>query len=107
QLAGLEAVKAGANGRDVDSVARGAIEEGGYGENFGHGLGHGVGLAIHEAPRLSRESTDTLVPGSVFTIEPGIYVPGLGGVRIEDLAVMTERGLEILTGFRKDFVNVG
>ncbi len=106
QLAAVDGIEPGMTGLDADALARNVIEAAGYGDNFGHGLGHGVGLAIHEAPRLSRESTDTLVPGSVFTIEPGIYVPGLGGVRIEDLAVMTEDGLDILTGFRKDLVNV-
>jgi Xaa-Pro aminopeptidase len=107
QLAAVDGLKPGMSGKEADALARNVIEAAGYGERFGHGLGHGVGLAIHEAPRLSRESPDTLVPGSVFTIEPGIYVPGLGGVRIEDLAVMHEDRLEILTGFRKDFVNVG
>ena len=82
------------------------IEAAGYGENFGHGLGHGVGLMIHEAPRLSPESTDTLEAGHVVTIEPGIYLPGLGGVRIEDLAVVRDDGVELLTSFPKDFVDV-
>ncbi len=75
--------------------------EAGFGDNFGHGLGHGVGMQVHEAPRLSTESTDTLEFGQVITIEPGIYLPGLGGVRIEDLAVVREDGVDLLTSFPK------
>ncbi len=76
QIAGLEAVRAGAGGRAVDAVARDVIEAGGMGERFGHGLGHGVGIEIHEAPRLSPRSEDELQPGDVVTVEPGVYVPG-------------------------------
>jgi Xaa-Pro aminopeptidase len=107
QLAALDGIGPGMTGAEADAVARDLIEAAGHGDHFGHGLGHGVGLAIHEAPRLARESKDVLEPGNVVTIEPGIYVPGLGGVRIEDLAVVRDDGVEILTGFRKDFVNVG
>ena len=76
-------------------------------DNFGHGLGHGVGLAVHEAPRLSTESMDTLEVGNAVTIEPGIYVPGVGGVRIEDLGIVREDGVEVLTSFPKELVEVG
>ena len=106
QLAAVDGIKPGMTGAEADALARTIIDAAGYGDHFGHGLGHGVGLAIHEGPRLSRESPDVLEPGNIVTIEPGIYVPGLGGVRIEDLAVVRENGVEILTGFRKDFVNV-
>ena len=101
QLAGVEAVKAGADVRAVDSVARAVIEAGGHGERFGHGLGHGVGLDIHEAPRLSQRSEDQLQAGNVVTVEPGIYLPGRFGVRIEDLVVVTTGGCEILTSVPK------
>jgi Xaa-Pro aminopeptidase len=104
QLAGLQAVKAGANGREVDGVARAVIEAGGYGERFGHGLGHGVGLAVHEAPRLSQRSEDELRPGNVVTVEPGVYVPGRFGVRIEDLVVTIEGGCEVLTSVPKRLI---
>ena len=83
------------------------IADAGYGDNFGHGLGHGVGVVIHEAPRVSSESSDTLEVGNVITIEPGIYLPGVGGVRIEDLAVVREDGVELLTTFPKELNVVG
>ncbi|HJS96604.1 MAG TPA: Xaa-Pro peptidase family protein [Solirubrobacteraceae bacterium] len=102
QLAGLDAVKPGADGREVDGVARGAIEAAGHGQHFGHGLGHGVGLDVHEAPRLSQRSDSVLEPGNIVTVEPGVYLPGDLGVRIEDLVLVTEDGREILTGISKD-----
>ncbi len=85
QLASLEAVVPGADGKAVDRVARSIIEEAGFGDRFGHGLGHGVGLEVHEAPWLNPELESTLAAGNVVTVEPGIYLPGLGGIRIEDL----------------------
>jgi Xaa-Pro aminopeptidase len=106
QLAGVEAVRAGSGGRDIDGVARGVIERGGHGERFGHGLGHGVGLEVHEAPRLSQRSEDELKAGNVVTVEPGIYLPGVLGVRIEDLVVVTEQGCEILTSVPKELRTV-
>jgi len=99
-------IKAGLTGIEADAIARDPIEAAGFGANFGHGLGHGVGLAIHEAPRLSTESTDTLVAGHCVTIEPGIYLPGLGGVRIEDLAIVREDGVDLLTSFPKELIEV-
>ena len=107
QKLACEAVKAGMTGIEADAIARDPIEAAGYGANFGHGLGHGVGLAVHEAPRLSTESTDVLEPGNIVTLEPGIYLPGVGGVRIEDLAVVREGGVELLTAFPKELVEVG
>jgi Xaa-Pro aminopeptidase len=105
QLAGLDAVKAGASGRGVDAVARAVIEAGGHGDHFGHGLGHGVGLEIHEGPRLSQRSEDALESGNAVTVEPGIYLPGQFGVRIEDLVVVTDDGCEILTSVRKHLIS--
>ena len=101
QLTGLEAVRAGVGGREVDAAARAVIEAGGHGEHFGHGLGHGVGTEVHEAPRLSMRSEDELETGNVVTVEPGVYLPGKLGVRIEDLVVVGEDGCEILTSLEK------
>jgi len=106
QRAALRAVRAGAGGRDVDAVAREIIAAAGHGERFGHGLGHGVGLEIHEEPRLSPASNDRLAAGSVVTVEPGVYVSGSLGVRIEDLVAVTEEGCEILSGFTKELVTL-
>jgi Xaa-Pro aminopeptidase len=102
QLASLEAVRPGAKGEDVDAVARRIIEEAGHGDAFGHGLGHGVGLEVHEAPRLSPRSDDVLAPGEVVTVEPGVYLPGRLGVRIEDFVVVAEDGSENLSTLPKD-----
>jgi Xaa-Pro aminopeptidase len=106
QQRGVGGIKAGMTGVEADALARDPIEAAGFGGNFGHGLGHGVGLQVHEAPRLSTESTDTLEPGHCVTIEPGIYLPGLGGVRIEDLAIVREDGVQLLTSFPKELIEV-
>jgi Xaa-Pro aminopeptidase len=106
QLAALDAIRPGVSGIDADLSAREVIEEAGLGEQFGHGLGHGLGLEVHEAPRLSRESRDTLAERQVVTVEPGIYLEGLGGIRIEDLVVVRESEPEILTSFTKELVTV-
>ena len=106
QLAGLDAVRAGVSGVDADAAARGVIDAAGFGEAFGHGLGHGVGLAVHEEPVLRRESTDVLEPGNVISVEPGIYLSGLGGIRIEDLVIVTDDGAEVLTPFTKELTTV-
>ncbi|MBI3962152.1 MAG: aminopeptidase P family protein [Deinococcus sp.] len=97
QQAGVQAVRPGATGAEIDAVCRSMIERAGYGEYFAHSTGHGVGLAIHEAPRLGRKSPAVLQPGMVITVEPGIYLPGEGGVRIEDLLLVTEHGAQVLS----------
>ncbi len=102
QIAALAAVEAGALGEAVDGVARELIAAAGHGERFGHGVGHGVGLEVHEEPRLSPRSEDVLAVGEVVTIEPGIYLPGELGVRIEDLVVVTEDGHRNLSGLPKE-----
>jgi Xaa-Pro aminopeptidase len=104
QLAGLEAVTAGASTQGVDSTARAVIEAAGQGDHFGHGLGHGVGLDIHEGPRLSQRANSALEAGNVVTVEPGVYLPGRLGVRIEDLVVVTPDGCEILTSIPKELI---
>jgi Xaa-Pro aminopeptidase len=106
QLAAVDDVRPGAVGRDVDGVARAAIEAAGHGEQFGHGLGHGVGLDVHEAPRLAQPSEAVLAEGNVVTVEPGVYIPGRFGVRIEDLVVVTGDGRDILTSISKELTVV-
>jgi Xaa-Pro aminopeptidase len=102
QQASLDAIAAGVKGEDVDKVAREVIDAAGHGDRFGHGLGHGVGLEVHEAPRLSLRSDDVLALGEVVTVEPGIYLPGRLGVRIEDLVVVAEGGLRNLSSLPKE-----
>ena len=106
QQAGLAAVRAGVSAREADAAARDLIEAEGLGDAFGHGLGHGLGMLVHEAPRLSQESEDVLEAGNVVTVEPGIYLPGIGGIRIEDLVVVGTDGAEVLTPFAKELVTV-
>lgn len=96
QLAGLAAIRPGITGKEADRAARDVIEHAGYGKYFGHSLGHGVGLQVHEAPRLSRIGTRKLKPGMIVTVEPGIYIPGWGGIRLENMALVTEDGCEDL-----------
>ena len=107
QAQALAAVRAGAEGRAVDAVARDVIEAAGHGEHFGHGLGHGVGLEVHEEPRLSKSAEGELRAGNVVSVEPGVYLPGRLGVRIEDLVAVTDDGAEVFTTFPKTLVTVG
>jgi Xaa-Pro aminopeptidase len=107
QQEALGAARAGAERREVDGVARRIIDAAGHGERFGHGLGHGVGLEVHEDPRLTRVAEGALSEGNTVTIEPGVYLPGSFGVRIEDLVAITADGAEVLTAFPKELVTVG
>jgi Xaa-Pro aminopeptidase len=106
QAEALAAVRPGPSGREVDAVARSIIEDAGHGDHFGHGLGHGVGMEIHEAPRLARSAEEALVAGHVVTVEPGVYIPGRGGVRIEDLVVVTEHGHSVISTTTKDLISI-
>jgi Xaa-Pro aminopeptidase len=107
QEAALEAVRAGPTGREIDAVARAIIDESGHAEHFGHGLGHGVGMEVHEGPRLGKTGEDAIATGNIVTVEPGIYVPGAIGVRIEDLVVVTDDGCEVLNTLPKALRTVG
>ena len=101
QLTALAIIKEGMTGIEADSLARTVIDQAGYGNAFGHGLGHGIGLAPHESPSLGPRSQDRLVDGMVFTIEPGIYLTGWGGVRIEDVVVMEGGKPRVISKARK------
>jgi Xaa-Pro aminopeptidase len=102
QLAGIAAIRPGVTCEAVDQAARGVIAKAGFGKQFGHGLGHGTGLEIHEAPRLAQNQSTVLAPGMIVTVEPGIYFPGWGGVRIEDDVLVTRDGHEVLTSVPKE-----
>ena len=104
QRAGRDAVRAGVTCAAVDRASRAVIEDAGWGATFAHGTGHGVGLEIHEAPRVAASSDGTLAPGHVVTVEPGVYLPGVGGVRIEDTVVVTGDGADALTEFPKSLI---
>ena len=106
QMVALEAVRPGPTGKEVDAVARAIIDDAGHAEHFGHGLGHGVGLEVHEGPRLSKIGTDKLAAGNIVTVEPGVYLPGAVGVRIEDLVAITEDGHEVLSTLPKELRTV-
>jgi len=102
QRAAIAAIRPGAVMKDIDAIARKVIEAAGHGEHFGHSLGHGIGLAVHEQPRLAPDQEGKLAPGMVVTVEPGIYLPEWGGVRIEDDVLVTPDGCEVLTSVPKE-----
>jgi Xaa-Pro aminopeptidase len=102
QQAGVDAVRAGAEGKAIDDVCRAVIADAGWADAFLHSTGHGVGLEIHEDPRVSSTSTDTLAAGHVVTVEPGVYLAEYGGVRIEDTVVVTDDGCTVLTNATKE-----
>jgi Xaa-Pro aminopeptidase len=103
----VHAVRPGMTGRDADGLARGYIQDRGFGELFGHSLGHGIGLEVHEAPRLAKTADSLLVDGAVVTVEPGIYRPGWGGVRIEDDVHLSAGGAQVLTRFTRELIEIG
>jgi Xaa-Pro aminopeptidase len=104
QRAGRDAVRAGASCAEVDGACRGVIEAAGWADAFSHSTGHGVGIEIHEAPRVAATASDTLATGYVVTVEPGVYLPGVGGVRIEDTVVVTDNGADVLTSAPKELI---
>ncbi len=106
QQAGIDALRAGVTGESVDAVSREVIERAGYGDRFVHSLGHGVGLEIHEAPSLGRKQEEPLPVGAVVTVEPGIYIPGLGGVRIEDMVEVTDEGCVVVGTSSRDLIEL-
>jgi Xaa-Pro aminopeptidase len=103
QQAAIDTIRPGAVGKDVDAVARAIIADAGFSRFFGHGLGHGIGLDVHEAPSLKPISEVVLQPGMIVTVEPGIYLPDFGGVRIEDDVLVTKDGHEVLTSLPRQF----
>jgi Xaa-Pro aminopeptidase len=103
---GLESIKVGMPVKELDMIVRGFIQEKGYGDFFRHGVGHGVGIAVHEAPTISYMSEGLIAPNMVFTVEPGIYIPHLGGVRLEDMVLIEENRATVLTHIRKDMLSV-
>jgi len=104
QTAAIEGIKSGMDASQADQLARSVVEQAGYGDAFGHGLGHGVGLAVHESPTLGPNSSDSLADGMVFTIEPGIYLAGQGGVRIEDMVVLENGKVKVLSKTKRDLL---
>jgi Xaa-Pro aminopeptidase len=106
QAESLAAIRAGRTGRELDAVARDIITGAGHGDHFGHGLGHGVGIEVHEGPRLSKLYPGEIEAGAVVTVEPGVYLPGRLGVRIEDLAIVTAEGTDVLTHLGKELTEV-
>ncbi len=106
QHKGVKAARTGMTGRELDAIVRDVIVSSGYGDYFVHGLGHGVGLEIHELPNINKRGNTKLETGMIFTIEPGIYIPGKGGVRIEDTVVLTEDGAKALNGVRKQLIEI-
>jgi Xaa-Pro aminopeptidase len=106
QAAALRAIRPGLEGRAADAVARDLIKARGFGDNFGHSLGHGLGRLVHDHVGMSQRSETVLAPGMVLTVEPGIYIDGWGGVRIEDDIVVTEDGCELLTHAPKDLIEL-
>src|SRR5262249_35669537 len=103
QQQAIDAIRPGIAGSEVDAIGRDVVTKAGWGENLGHGLGPGSGLEIHEGPRLLRMSQGVLKPGMVVTVEPGIYLPGVGGIRIEDDVLVTRHGHEVLTSLPREF----
>jgi Xaa-Pro aminopeptidase len=106
QQAGVEAIRPGATVGDVDRAARNALQRSGFARYFTHSTGHGVGLEIHETPRVAQNQQEPLRPGMVITVEPGVYIPNRGGVRIEDMVVVTATGCEVLTPTSKQLITL-